>query len=53
MDAYEIALCGFIKRCKEKITIVEAEKKFINEIWSMYENGFLTSDEWHDLMDMV
>ena len=53
MYVHEILLRGYIQRCKEIIAICEAKKKFINEIWSMYESGLLSSDEFDELIEMV
>lgn len=51
--AYESAIRGFIQRCKTQLAIHDANIKFLEEIWSMYEDGLLTRDEWWELFEMV
>lgn len=53
MDVHERARRGYIERCKTQIAINVANIKFLREIYSMYEAGLITRDEWLELYDMV
>ena len=53
MDVYKKALRGHMRRLSESVAIGMAKIKFLENIWSMYMDGLLTRDEYHELFDMV
>lgn len=53
MDVCVLATRGYIERGKQQIAINTAKIKFLEDIYSMYDDGLLTWDEWRELFDMV
>ena len=53
MNVYEKALLGHKRRLSESVAIGMAKIKFLENIWSMYRDGLLTREEYHELFDMV
>ena len=53
MDVYEKARLAFCRRVFAEIAINMAKLRFIDDISARYFDGFLTRDEFDELLNMV